>query len=259
MNFSVSSSVTFCVQFPLSMRATEHENISQPTKKAIKEHISKLKKTLGIPGAKAASGVALSSPMKIQSKGCRKAERKPKTGLKLSNSPKGEHLDPTYSNNVKFECMCSPIGVLDFPEFPPKSKKKPQAKGRQGPGSDDDSSSNELFSIKSQDDEFRGPYTDNQTPSPTRSQAPRRAKSERKASWIEVSSTEEDAFDDESTDEIHQAVEGTARNVQQFGRQQINEEHSEAGTDSVSYDAGVMMIEQCLCYWLSVFKRWWDV
>lgn len=178
---------------PADWATAEFEDITQPTARAIKEHIAKLKKTLGISGGKPAGEDVPTSPTKPKAKATGRAGRKPKMTVKIPDPFKTPDRDDTEKPaEMKDERMDSPMRVSNSSTPSPKSKGKPQAKRRRGSMSDEESSDDEPISIKSEDKEFRGPKADKQTPSPTRSQAPRRAKTERKASWVELSSTEED-------------------------------------------------------------------
>ncbi|KAF2168485.1 hypothetical protein M409DRAFT_21234 [Zasmidium cellare ATCC 36951] len=86
------------------------EDITQPTKRAIVEHIAKLKKALGISGGKTPSGDAASTPTKPKAKGIGKAARKPKNGSKSPNSPRKEDRDDTEKPaDIKDERMDSPM------------------------------------------------------------------------------------------------------------------------------------------------------
>ncbi|KAF2168484.1 hypothetical protein M409DRAFT_21233 [Zasmidium cellare ATCC 36951] len=109
--------------------------------------------------------------------------------------------------------------------------------------SEDESSDDEVISIKSEDEEFHGPKIESQTPSPTRSQAPRRAKTERKASWVELSSTEEDDSEDEVMDNTDKGDDDGKESGQQGEDQEVREEQSGPDAQLVSYDTGIMVID----------------
>lgn len=228
---------------------TEYENITQPTKRAIVEHIAKLKKTLGISAGKAASGDSPSTPRKTKAKGAAKPSRKTKPGLGTPDSLKDEDRDDTENPaEIKDERMDSPVrgSVSSTPS--PSSRGKPQAKRRRASLTDEESSDDEAVSIKSEESEFRGPRSriDGETPSPTRSQAPRRAKTERKVSWVELSSTEEDPSDDEFMDAMIENAKGTDGDndvKKEVEEAQIGQHQAEADDKLVQYDAGIMIIE----------------
>lgn len=234
---------------PLTQLRSEYENITQPTKRAIVEHIAKLKKTLGISPGKAPSGDSPSTFMKAKDKGAVKAGRKPKNVLKSLGSLGNEDRDDTEQPvEIKDEPTGSPAQESLSSTSSRGSKGKPNAKRRRGSLSDEDSSDDETISIKSEESEFRGPRSliDGNTPSPTRNQAPRRAKTERKVSWVELSSTEEDPSDNEFMEAMIETAKGTdggngiKREVED---EQIARDQAGPDNELAPYESGVMVIE----------------